>query len=153
MPRTTNSKPVRILIIEDNDDHWLFIEKAIHMCFPEVAAIRVASAERALTFLEECLIEEWQLPRLILQDLYLPNLEDGLTFLRRVKAMPFACRQIPIVMLSSSAVRADIVEAYQAGISSYCLKPPGFEGWIALFKGLRVYWLETVALPRPYYSL
>lgn len=149
MLKTANSKLVRILVVEDNTDHWLFIEKAIQSCFSNVTATRVASSEKALTLLENWTLEGWEMPRLILLDLYLPTREAGLALLHDIKALP-RCYRTPIVMLSHSNMRADIVEAYQSGISSYCVKPTSLKGWMGLFESLRVYWLETVTLPHQY---
>ena len=145
-------KPVKLLVVEDNQDHWTFIEKAIQRCLTNVTAVHVASSKEALTLLKEWVLEEWEMPRLILLDLYLPTPEDGLALLTHIKAIPL-CYGIPVVMLSYSDMRADVVEAYQGGISSYCVKPTSFEGWIALFEGLHTYWFETVNLPHQRYVL
>lgn len=149
----TQRKKVKVLVIEDNDDHWVLMEKAMASSFAEASPIRVASAEEGLKLLEDWLLEEWEMPKLILQDLYLPDNEDGLGFIRRIKDMPLSCNRIPIVMLSSSSIRTDITEAYQLGVSSYALKPVDFQGWLTLFNDLRFYWLETVTLPTTHYSL
>lgn len=144
---------MKVLVIEDNDDHWTLMERAMANSFAEAAPVRVSSAGEALTLLEDWLLEEWEMPKLILQDLYLPDNKDGLSFIRRFKSMPVTCNRIPIVMLSSSSIHADITEAYQLGVSSYALKPAEFQGWITLFSDLRFYWLETVTLPTTHYSL
>lgn len=149
----TQQKKVKVLVIEDNNDHWTLMQKAMEQSFAEALPIRVSSAKEALTLLEDWLLEEWEMPKLILQDLYLPNNEDGLSFIRRIKAMPLSCNRIPIVMLSSSSIRTDITEAYQLGVASYALKPTDFQGWLTLLNDLRFYWLETVTLPTTHYSL
>lgn len=149
----TQQKKVKVLVIEDDNDHWTLMEKAMALSFVEAKPIRVSSANEALELIESWLLEEWEMPKLILQDLYLPDNEDGLGFIRRIKTMPLACNRIPIVMLSSSNIRTDITEAYQLGVSSYALKPLDFQGWITLFNDLRFYWLETVTLPTTHYSL
>lgn len=152
MPKP-NAKQLRILVIEDNNDHWTLIEKVIAKCFTNAMAIRVASAETAIRFLEECLQEEWAMPKLILLDLYLPTLNDGLALLKRIRNMSPSGRRVPVIMLSSSEVQADISKAYDTGVSSYCLKPTNSDGWVALFEGLQTYWLQTVTLPPEHYSL
>ena len=151
----TNSRPVRILVIEDNDDQWILTKRAIEVSFTSVApiTIRVASSKNALEFLAECLVEEWNMPSLILLDLYLPTLEEGLNLLKQIRGMSPVCKAVPVIMLSSSDAQADITQAYTSGVSSYCLKPNSFEGWVSLFKELGKYWLDTVSLPPRYYSI
>lgn len=136
-----------MLIIEDNDDHWVLIQQALHTCIPEVRPIRASTPQQALSLLEACNHQEWDLPQLIFQDLYLPEREDGWELLRQIKAMAAPYNQIPIVMLSSSVTSADITEAYLRGISSYLVKPVSFEEWLTYFRELRAYWWETVTLP------
>lgn len=146
MPRSTNFEQVKILVIEDNNDHWILIEKVIRICFAKALTIRVTSAEKALELFEGYLLEEWEMPKLILLDLYLPTLDDSLKLLKQVKEMPL-CKVVPIVALSASDQQSDICTAYDYGVSSYCLKPSSFNEWVALFEHLRTYWLETATLP------
>lgn len=144
---TTNLKNAKLFIIEDNDDQWLLIQQAMRQCMKEVTAQRVSTIEQALTLLEDWRYQEWETPKLILLDLYLPTQDDGLRLLRQIKALPEPISKIPIVMLTSSTERTDIEQAYQQGISAYMVKPIAFEDWLTCFCQLRTYWLETVTLP------
>ena len=143
----TNFRQANVLVIEDNNDHWVIIKQAMQAGLPEVRPVWASTPQQAISLLEACHNQEWDLPQLIFQDLYLPERRDGWALLRHIKAMPAPYNQIPIVMLSSSVTNADITEAYQFGISSYLVKPTGFEEWIAYFQDLRTYWWETVTLP------
>lgn len=148
-----NRKGAKILVIEDNDDHWVLIQTAIQQRLPEVTPIRVVSPQQALNLLEEWLTQEWDLPQLILQDLYLPTCQEGWALLKQIKAMPPVINQIPITMLSSSDDAADIIQSYAQGVSSYAVKPVGFAEWLTFFGELRAYWWETVTLPKWSFSL
>lgn len=142
-----NFRKAKVLVIEDNADHWTLISNAMQQCLPEVAPVRAATSSEALAYLGEWTLEEWQMPKLILLDLYLPNREDGWKLLRKIRTLPAPCNQIPVVMLTNSNNPADINEAYRLGSSSYLVKPCSFEGWTQHFQQLRAYWWETVTLP------
>lgn len=137
-----------MLIIEDNPDHGLVITKAVRQCLPEVKLIMITTEEEALVCLDQYEAEEWELPRLILLDLYLPDRVNGWRVLERIKSGSPALTKIPVVLLSHSTSRCDIAGAYDRGCSSYLVKPSGFDQWIAYFQTLRMYWWETVTLPK-----
>lgn len=142
----TNLKNAKILIVEDNDDQWVLIEQAMHQCMSEITAQRVSTIEQALTLLEGWHYQEWEIPKLILLDLYLPNNADGLQLLSQIRAMSAPVSKVPIIMLTSSDDHTDIEKAYELGISAYMVKPIEFADWLTCFCELRTYWLETVTL-------
>jgi CheY-like chemotaxis protein len=148
----TNFSEAKVLFIEDNDDQWLLIKHTMKACLPEIAPVRVATASQALELLEEWRHQEWELPQLILLDLYLPDSEDGWQVLKRIKAMPAPIKLIPIVILSCSDSANDITRSYQLGASSYLVKPVSPGQWLVRFRELRTYWLETVTLPPKHYT-
>ena len=142
----------KVLIVEDNDDHWYLIQQAMQQIIPEVKPVRAATPQQALSLLNEWRYQEWEVPKLILMDLYLPYSDDGWQLLEQIKAMPSPFQQIRIVMLSSSEITADIVKGYQLGITSYLVKPVIFADWLTYFRELRAYWWETVSLPVTQYT-
>jgi CheY-like chemotaxis protein len=148
-----NFSQANVLVTDDNDDHWVMIQKAMQECLPEITPIRSASPQQTLTLLNEWRHQEWEIPKLMLLDLYMPNREDGLNLLRQIKDMPAPLNQIPIVMLSSSAMSSDVMEAYRLGVSSYLVKPTTFDQWLAYFRELRAYWWETTTLPPLHFTL
>lgn len=148
-----NFNRAKVLVIEDSADHWTLIKRAMAQILPEVTPVPVNTPDQALALLSEWCIQEWEMPKLILQDLYLPDRADGWYLLERIKAMAAPCNQIPVVILSSSNYRADIEEAYQRGSASYLIKPTDFAEWLTYFRELRTYWWETVTLPPMQFSL
>lgn len=142
----------KVLVVEDNDDHWQLINQAMQQWLPEVQPVRAANPQQALSLLDEWRYQEWEVPKLILLDLYLPDSTDGWYLLEQIKAMPSPFRQIRIVMLSSSDITADIAKGYELGISSYMVKPTIFSDWLTYFRELRTYWWETVSLPTTSYT-
>lgn len=149
----TNFKRAKLLIVEDNPDHWLIIKKAMEQCLPEVTPVLAQNGQQALAMFEEWQQQEWDMPKLIILDLYLPTRADGWLLIETIKRMPFPLSQIPIILLSSSSNPDDIIDSYQLGISSYIIKPKDFSGWLAYVRELRIYWWETVTLPPLQFSV
>ena len=82
----------------------------------------------------------YPLPCLIMLDIQLPRKSgmEVLQWLRQVSGLP--C--LPVIMLSSSARRDDINNAYHLGANSFIVKPPGIEKRAELAKMIKGYWLE-----------
>jgi CheY-like chemotaxis protein len=149
-----NFKNARVLVVEDNNDYWVLIQRAMLEILPEVKPIRAATLQQAHELLVEWSRDEWEMPKLILLDLYLPEREQGWQVLAAIRSLASPCNTVPVVMLSSSTDQADISEAYSRGSSAYLVKPTDFGSWLDYFKQLRTYWWETVRLPvmRPTFS-
>ena len=147
-----NFKNARILIIENNDDQWLLMKQSLFLCRSEVSAVRAAISQEAVSLLNTWRYQEWELPQLILLDLYLPTRVNGFQILRHIKGMDRPIRQIPITMFTSSLNSDDIQEAYRLGVSAYMAKPIGLNDGQSCFNSLLTYWLETAALPPIQYA-
>jgi two-component system chemotaxis response regulator CheY len=62
---------------------------------------------------------ESQMPDLFLVDWNMPNM-DGLTLVKNLRAKD---RQVPIIMVTTEAEKARVVEAIKAGVNNYVVKP------------------------------
>jgi two-component system chemotaxis response regulator CheY len=58
-------------------------------------------------------------PELMLVDWNMPNM-DGLTFVKKVRSQG---NTVPIIMVTTEAERARVVEAIKAGVNNYVVKP------------------------------
>jgi DNA-binding response OmpR family regulator len=81
-------------------------------------------------------------PAMVLLDLRLPGL-SGIELLRTMKAHapvpPF-----PVIMLTSSKLPGDIVDAFASGAFSYYVKPGSFSELVELMDTLGRRWLASV---------
>jgi len=139
-------KSVDILLIEDNPDHVELILKALrdNNVLNEVHV--VSDGEEALEFLyQRGKYMEAPRPGLILLDIRLPGM-DGIEFLRQIKADP-KLKLLPVVVLSTSEEKKDIMGCYGCGANSYIVKPVDFRQFEKVIKDLKLYWLVVNSLP------
>jgi CheY-like chemotaxis protein len=85
-------------------------------------------------------------PGIILLDLNLPG-TDGRQVLSEIKGSE-GLRDIPVVVLTTSADERDISACYRAGANSYIQKPVDIDGFVKAIESLNGYWFEVVILPR-----
>ena len=86
-------------------------------------------------------------PDVILLDLKMPRI-NGFEFLQWLRAKaPEHFRFIPVVVMSSSALREDVDRAYALGANSYLVKPVQWALFQQRIQALGVYWAEHVEKP------
>jgi len=103
----------------------------------EVTVEEVETGERALQ-------RATRKPEIL--DLGLPDI-GGIEVLKRVRADP-QTRGLPVVVLTSSQDREDILTAYQYGANSFVSKSETPELMFQRLRMLPIYWLELNQLPR-----
>lgn len=73
--------------------------------------------------------------RMVLLDLRLPKV-DGLEVLQKIKS-DSQTKNIPVVILTSSAEEFDIIKGYNLGVNNYILKPVNF---IKMINAIKEIW-------------
>jgi two-component system response regulator len=86
------------------------------------------------------------LPGLILLDLNMPGM-DGRKTLDAIKKDD-ALKQIPVIILTTSADERDVLACYQMGANTYVQKPVSFDALLEAIKSLKEYWFEIAILPK-----
>ena len=84
-------------------------------------------------------------PLVILLDINMPKV-SGLEVVRRLKLHP-VLRVIPVVMLTTSSVNADVETAYLNGANSYLVKPVDFDKFTEFAAQIQMYWTVLNRLP------
>ena len=138
-----------ILLVEDNPDDELLMLRALRK---NGVADGVAVAHDGVEALEYLFSTERHvgdrdeaLPRLILLDLKLPRL-NGFEVLERLRADE-RTRLLPVVILTSSRERRDVLQGYGLGANSYVRKPVDFEQFVEVVAQLKLYWLNLNESP------
>jgi CheY-like chemotaxis protein len=144
---------VRILLVEDNEDHAQLTELAIRDAQPEVAeqlqVDTLTDGDQALAYLRrEGEHAGRRLPDLVLLDIKMPGISglDVLRALRTDTRYP-ELRVVPVVMLSTSAVDSDVWQAYQEGANEYVTKPVEAEDFRTKVQAIPRYWSQVAERP------
>jgi CheY-like chemotaxis protein len=146
MTALPTSRPVEILLVEDNPGDVRLTREALKEGKIRNNLNVASDGVEAMRYLRrEGEHAEATRPDLILLDLNLPKM-DGREVLQAVKADP-ALRQIPVVVLTSSAAEQDIVRAYDLHANCYVSKPVDLDQFIHVVKSIEDFWFSIVKLP------
>jgi two-component system response regulator len=138
-----------ILLVEDNPDDELLAMRALRKNNVMNEVVVARNGVEALDYLfasgSYAGRDTSTMPRLILLDLKLPKV-DGLEVLKRLRSDQ-RTRLLPVVILTSSKEREDMVEGYGLGANSYVRKPVNFEQFVKAVEQLKLYWLGLNEAP------
>ena len=142
--------PITILVCDDDEDDRALTRQALEDAHISNDLRFVVDGEQLLDYLHqraEYSGETGAAPRpgLILLDLNMPKM-DGREALQRIKGDPTLV-DIPIVILTTSGLDADVIKSYRLGVNSFITKPVTFSGLVDAMNVLGRYWLEIVELP------
>lgn len=146
MVETLPSRPIEILLVEDNPGDARLTQEALHEGKIRNNLHHVRDGVEALAFLKrESEFAKAPKPDLVLLDLNLPR-KDGREVLAEMKQDP-RLRTIPVVVLTTSEAENDIVRSYELHANCYITKPVGLEQFIAIVREIESFWLTVVTLP------
>ena len=118
-------KTLRVLLVEDDEDHVFLIRRALaDLAGAEVAVEVAGDGEQAVERLARARFSPGGPPQLVLLDLKMPRM-DGLEVLRRIRAdeADEAAAGLPVVVLTSSERQDDREEALRLGATWFVCKP------------------------------
>jgi two-component system, response regulator len=137
-------RALRILLVEDDDDHVFLIRRALADVEGVDVAIEVAGdGEQAIERLIRSRFEPGGRPQLVLLDLKMPRM-GGLEVLRQLRADE-AARGLPVVVLTSSERPEDREEAVALGASWFVCKPTDGRRLRSEIQQLAAHWSQVTA--------
>ena len=137
-------RALRILLVEDDDDHVFLIRRALADVEGVDVAIEVAGdGEQAVERLARSRFEPGGRPQLVLLDLKMPRM-DGLEVLRQLRADE-ATRGLPVVVLTSSERPEDREDAVALGASWFLCKPTDGRRLRSEIQQLAAHWSRVTA--------
>ncbi len=146
---TRSSKPIVILVADDDSDDRMLLQDAFEesrlsneLRFVEDGEQLIAYLRREGEYVDPV---SSPCPGMILLDLNMPKM-DGREALKIIKADP-SLQRIPVIVFTTSQAEEDIARTYGLGISSFICKPVTFEGLVRVVQVLSAYWIEIVELP------
>ena len=137
MRNNTNSE--KILLVEDNDDDAVLMNRAFRKQKIANEIVRAKNGIEALTLLFGNDKAKKITPALIILDIKLPKL-SGLDVLKSIRANQ-ATKNLPVIMLTTSDHQEDIFHAYDLGTNSYIRKPIEFDKFVDAVGQIGLYWL------------
>ena len=119
-----------ILLVEDNPADAGLIRRALEEHGVEGSVVVAADGETAIQLIEDVDSRPAQCPALAIIDLSLPK-KPGREVLQRIRTC-IGCRDVPVVILTSSDAHQDRQEALRLGASQYIRKPSRLEEFLSL---------------------
>jgi CheY-like chemotaxis protein len=129
-----NNSKLKIFLIEDDTIEVMKLKRAIKKLQLTHELIEAKNGEEALSFLRDSGV----LPDIIFLDLNMPKI-NGIDFLKIIKNDD-VLKYIPIVILTTSNNRKDVLTCHQTGIAGYIIKPLKYEHYVNKIASALEYW-------------
>jgi len=142
------TKPT-ILLVEDDANDRVFVERAFKKAGVPVNFRTVTCGEDAVSYLtaQEPFADRAHhpMPSLVLMDLKLTGM-SGFETMEWARKRDES-KSLPIAVLTSSREGTDVARAYEAGATTYFVKPADSDDLQVLVKTVAEYWLVFAKLP------
>ena len=140
--------PRTILLVEDNEDDVFFMQRAIRACGIEHHVQVAEDGQVTIDYLSGTGQykdrQKFPLPFLIFLDLKMPR-RSGLDVLQWIRTQPHL-KTMLVLILTTSREDSDVQRAYELGVNSFLVKPPGADQLKDLVALIKSYWLENPQL-------
>jgi CheY-like chemotaxis protein len=135
-------KGFSILLVEDNPDDIFFVQRAFRTAHIEHPLFAVSNAREAIDFMSGkgtyADRSIYPLPKLVIVDLKMPGL-SGMELIQWMRHDAYG-KLVPIVVLSSSALSADVNATYALGANAYMVKPANPAALERLLRTIAEFW-------------
>jgi chemotaxis family two-component system response regulator Rcp1 len=141
-----SNRLLEILLVEDNQADIVLMQEVLADAGITLNMHTANDGEEAIAYLRrEGVYAEDPLPDLIILDLNIPK-KHGYEVLREIKEDEHL-QHIPVIIMTTSRAREDILKSYRMHANCYITKPVGPEDFISMMKILETFWFKTVSLP------
>jgi CheY-like chemotaxis protein len=134
-----------ILLVEDSPDDVLLIERAFQKSDLRHPLRSVTDGQKAIEYLEG--IDDYSdrdtfpFPGLVILDLKMPGV-GGFDVIQWMRRHPQA-KLVPIIVLASSSLPADVNRAYELGANAFMVKPADHRALERLLRTMGEFWLAS----------
>ncbi|WP_414469420.1 response regulator [Methanobacterium sp. ACI-7] len=140
-------KAVKVLLIEDNPADARLVKEVFKDFKIDNKLYVVDDGVKAIDFLNhEGEYNDVPVPDLIMLDLNLPR-KDGREVLAEIK-QDENLKFIPVVILTTSSDKTDIINTYKNHANCFITKPVDFEQFMIVLNSIEDFWLTIVKLPQ-----
>ncbi len=141
------SRPVELLMVEDNPGDIRLTQEALKECKLQVNLRVARDGVEAMNFLRRLHpFTDALTPDLILLDLNLPR-KSGREVLSEIKTDPLL-KSIPVLVMTTSRAAQDVQTAYGLNANCYIAKPMDLDEFFRIVRLIEEFWLRTVTLPK-----
>jgi len=137
-----NTTPLNILLVEDSEADVKITIRAFKNATLNNNLFVVNNGQECVDFLFHQAQykdkEKYPRPDLILVDINMPKM-DGFGVLKAVKRDK-ELKVIPVIVLTGSKNKEDVMESYINGANSFIQKPVDYEEFVQLIEGFNYYW-------------
>jgi CheY-like chemotaxis protein len=141
-----HSKPIEILLVEDNEGDARLTMEALRESKLCNELNVVTDGVEAMAYLRRTgAYVDAPRPDIILLDLNLPK-KDGREVLAEMKE-DLDLKHIPVVVLTTSEAEQDIIRSYELHANCYITKPVDLDSFIEIVRSIEDFWLTVVKLP------
>ena len=134
------SRQVELLVVDDNPGDFALIRESFRECSLHVRITPALDAERAFEIIGDPKVTP---PDLVILDLNLPRI-DGFEVLRRIRSDPRVA-SVPVLIMSSSTLPADVYRAYDLQASAYISKPSNLDTYFEIARAIALLWLTPLS--------
>ena len=139
-------RPVKILLVEDNQGDVLLTKEAFSESKIKTEILVAEDGEKALAFLrKQGEFKNAPTADIILMDMNMPKM-TGCELLKEVK-QDVELKCIPVIFFTSSKSPSDISGAYNLHVNSYLVKPTAFEQFSEIVDAVEKFWFSTAVFP------
>ncbi len=128
------------LLVEDDDDHADIVQRCFHYTELPVQVHRVATGMDCLKYLDgdEPFADRsrYPYPDMVLLDIRMPGLLDGLRTLHAIRADPHH-RCLAVTMFTGSVRGPDVDRAHELGVNGYIVKSDNTSEMMASLRNLQ----------------
>lgn len=136
------SERFTILIVEDNAEEVILLQKAFRRAGLDISVQFVVNGEEAIDYLSgtDRFSDRYTYPEpdLVVMDLKMPR-KGGFEVLEWFRNLQEGAL-IPVVVLTSSNRESDVQRAYSLGANSYFVKPSNFDEFREMIQVIYHYW-------------
>jgi len=140
----TDKNKLLVLWIEDDPNDVVLVSRALKKAGVQPVHV-CTNGEDAVDYLQGTAAyadrKQYPFPTLVITDLKMPKC-NGLDFLKWLRGHPL-CRDLPVVVFSTSAEERDIAQAYRLGANAFFQKPIGLDRILEVVGKILDYWSET----------
>ena len=134
--KETAARKFIALLAEDNAADALMIQEAIEAHALPIDLVKVSDGQKAFDFIKNAEENSAAMcPDLLVLDLNLPR-RSGLEVLARVRRSG-RCKDIPVLVVSSSDSQMERAATAELGISGYFRKPPSYREFLKVGEVLK----------------